>query len=394
MSSKLKIGELLDVAIERIVPRGFGIAFAEGLTIFVALAAAGDRARVRITEMKGSVAFAEIEEIVSPSPERIVPPCVYFGTCGGCDFQQMNYTAQLNAKVAIVRDCLHRIGKIEFEDIKIIPSPVEFGYRSRAQWHIDAGKKQIGYYRRNSRDLVDIERCIVLDPSLQRELEKLRSNLEWENIWSPKAQIDAAVGDDGKVSVYSGELFPDPAEISFSSGEDTFHYSAKSFFQGNQHLIPALLETALSGADGKTALDLYCGAGLFTLPLARWFESVIGVEENPAAVRSGQKNADASRLTNIKFLTENVRRFVARGEVGNVDFVLLDPPRFGTEKDTVQNIIEMNAKQVSYVACEPSVLARDLKRFVENGYRIDSITALDLFPQTHHVETVARLSKA
>ena len=149
------------------MPRGLGLAFAEELTIFVPLAVAGDVLSVRIAQLKGKTAFAEIESVIVPSPYRITPPCEYFGTCGGCDFQQMNYPAQLAAKVGIIRDNLHRIGKIEYEkEIPIIPSPAEFGYRLRAQWHADTAAKRIGYYRRNSRDLVDIERCMILTLSL------------------------------------------------------------------------------------------------------------------------------------------------------------------------------------------------------------------------------------
>ena len=136
MSAEYKPGDVLDVRIEKIVPRGFGLAFAEGLTLFVSLAAVGDVLSVRIRELKGKTAFAEIESVIEPSPERIDPPCEYFGVCGGCDFQQMNYRAQLAAKVGIIRDNLRRIGKIEYEnEIPIIASPEQFGYRLRAQWH-------------------------------------------------------------------------------------------------------------------------------------------------------------------------------------------------------------------------------------------------------------------
>src|SRR5687768_14896241 len=129
-------GDLVEVEIVKIVPRGFGLAFVPGLTIFVALAVAGDKVVVRLTELKGKTAFAEIESIIEPSPERITPPCPYVGRCGGCDFQQMTYAAQLEAKVGIIRDNLHRIAKLDYEgEIPVIASPHEFQYRLRAQWH-------------------------------------------------------------------------------------------------------------------------------------------------------------------------------------------------------------------------------------------------------------------
>ncbi|MEO5858226.1 MAG: class I SAM-dependent RNA methyltransferase [Pyrinomonadaceae bacterium] len=383
---------ILEVSIERIVPRGYGIAHADGLTIFVALAAPGDRVKIEIVETKGLVAFAEIVEVLEAGPNRIAPPCEYFGSCGGCDFQQMSYAEQLSAKVEIIRDCLRRIAKIDYTgELTVIASPKEFEYRSRAQWHLDPNTRGIGYYRRNSRDLVAIERCPKLVPELNETLERLREELPWENVWSEKAYIEAAAGDDG-VSINSPRLI-EPQEISFSAAGEGFKYSADVFFQGNQLLIPQLIETAISRAEGNLALDLYCGVGLFSLPLARKFANVIGIEENPAATKYAKRNATDNGHTNLKFKAESVRRYLSADPPKNVDFVLLDPPRAGTEKETITNLIALGASQISYVACEPSVLARDLKRFIEAGYELDSVTAFDLFPQTHHVETVARLSR-
>ena len=394
MSTKFSIGDRLELRIERIVPRGPGIAFSEGTTFFVALAAAGDLTSVRITEIKGKTAFAEIESVIEPGPERIEPPCPYFGTCGGCDFQQLNYEAQLAAKVAMIRDCLRRIGKIEWEnEIPIIPSPKEFGYRLRAQWHADTIGKKIGYFRRDSRDLVDIEYCMVLQPELQTQLTELRENSNWRVFASEKAQIDAAVGSNGDVSVYSTDLSDDAKEIEIDAFNEKYRFSARSFFQGNKYLLDSLVETAIGDAKGKNALDLYCGIGFFTLPLARRFDYVIGVEENGEAVDYGKRNASSAGLSNVEFRIESVRRYLSNVVEADLDFVLLDPPRAGTEKDTILNLIRLRPKQISYVACEPSVLARDLKRFVENGYAIASIAALDMFPQTHHVETVVKLDR-
>ena len=394
MSVEYKPGDVLSVRIEKIVPRGLGLAFAEGLTIFVPLAVAGDVLSVRIRELKGKTAFTEIESVIEPSPHRISPPCEYFAACGGCDFQQMNNPAQLAAKVGIIRDNLHRIAKIEYEsEIRIIPSPAEFGYRLRAQWHVNALSKQVGYYRRNSRDLVDIERCMVLTPELQNQLTELRSSLPWDVFPTDKAQIDAVTGDNGGTSVYSPDLPEDEQEIEFGAFGEKFRFSARSFFQGNKFLIDNLVEIALGSASGANALDLYCGVGLFTLQLAMRFSNVIGVEENDEAVWFARKSADNAGLTNLEFRGEYVRRYLANVVESDLDFVLLDPPRFGTEKEMMASLIRLRPKHVSYVSCDPSVLARDLKRFVENGYAIGSITALDMFPQTHHVETVVHLDR-
>jgi 23S rRNA (uracil1939-C5)-methyltransferase len=392
LSTKYSIGDRLDVRIEKIVPRGFGLAFADGLTVFVALAAAGDLAKVRLTEVKGKTAFAEIESVIEPSPDRTVPPCPYFGACGGCDFQQMKYPAQLAAKVGIIRDCVHRIAKIEWDDeISIIPSPLEFGYRLRAQWHVNTKERAIGYFRRDTRDLVDIQKCIVLAPELNDELEALRRELPWGTFFSDKLQMDAALGSDGRVSIHSEELAEPAEEIEVAAAGEKFRFLANSFFQGNRVLVDKLVETAIGDPAGKRALDLYCGVGLFTLPLAQRFETVTGVEESYDSVEFAKRNAANAKLGNVEFRTESVRHYLSNVVESDLDFVLLDPPRAGTEKDTIMNLIRLKPRHVSYVACEPSILARDLKRFVESGYEIQSITALDMFPQTHHVEAVVHM---
>lgn len=389
-----KTGDELDVTIQKIVPRGLGLAFAEKLTVFVPLAAAGDRVRVRLNEVKKRIAFAEIVEVLEPSPLRIEPPCPYFGKCGGCDFQQMNYAAQLEAKTGIIRDCLHRIGKIDFEgEIPIIASPNEFGYRSRAQWHLDSRHKRIGYFRRGSHDVIDIEHCPILVPELETTLKELRKTIEWSAIWGDRAQVEAASGDSGKVSVYGAELVERTDEINFTAAGERYFYSSQSFFQGNRFLVEKLIETAIGDATGTRALDLYCGVGLFSLPLAKRFAQVIGVEGNESAVDFAEKNAGNARLHNIKFVPAGVEEFLHETNLEGTDFVLLDPPRAGTEKGVIEALAKMKPENISYVSCEPSILARDLRTLLDAGYSLDSVTALDLFPQTHHVETVALLRR-
>ncbi|HSI87564.1 MAG TPA: class I SAM-dependent RNA methyltransferase [Pyrinomonadaceae bacterium] len=395
MSREYKAGDTLTVKIERIVPRGLGIAFAEGLTVFVALAAVGDTVEVRLMEVRGSTAFAEIEAVIEPGPERIEPPCPYFGVCGGCDFQQLSYAAQLRAKSEIIRDCLNRIAKYDHPgEIIVEPSPAEFGYRLRAQWHAEPENGKLGYYQRNSRDLVDIDRCLVISDELQRVMDSVRGELPDLPASGGRAlQIDAAIGSDGTGSVYSAGVYSPPGEIEFEAAGERFTFSAGSFFQGNRFLVSKLVEMAIAGYEGQTALDLYCGVGLFALPLARKFGRVVGVEENGSAIHYARHNAKSAGLSNTEFHTSRVRDFLA-GFNGEIDLALLDPPRAGTEKETMMRLIELRPRHVVYVACEPSILARDLKRFLENGYAIERIQALDLFPQTHHVETIVHLSSS
>jgi 23S rRNA (uracil1939-C5)-methyltransferase len=391
----LKAGDLLEVKIEKIIPGGHGLAFAEGFTVFVALAVPGDHLRVEVREIKGRIAHSEINSIISPAPGRIEPPCQYVGSCGGCDFQQMTYEKQLDSKLEIIRDSLHRIAKLDYADeIKTIPSPQTFGYRLRAQWHIDRDKQNIGYYRRNSRDLVAINHCPILVPELDTTLNNLRKEVDWPTLWSEKIMVDAASGDGGDVSVYAEELDVETKDITLTVAGEKYIFSAATFFQGNKYLLETLVDTAISGAEGGHALDLYSGVGLFTLPLARRFKSVIAVEDYSPSVGYARKNVENAGLDNIKLVTKPVAKFLAEYQGKSIDFALVDPPRFGTEKKTVLDLIALKPRHVSYVSCEPSILARDLRRFLDAGYEIDSITAIDLFPQTHHVETIARFRRA
>ena len=388
-----KIGDQLELRIERIVPNGFGIGFADGLTVFTPLTAPGDRIRAEIVQLKKRIAFAEIVEVLEPSPVRVEPPCQYFGTCGGCDFQQMTYAAQLEAKVAIVRDCLKRIAQIDWPgEISVVPSPQEYAYRSRAQWHVDPATNRLGYLKGNSHEVVDIETCLVLVPELDAELRRLRGEIPWETFWDETSRIDAAAGDNGEISIYSSDLTEPTKEISSAVADERFAYSAQAFFQGNRYMVDKLVDAALKDAKGGTALDLYSGVGLFALPLARSFENVTAVEENERAVEFARRNAEAAGLENVQFIADSVKRFLQTDNSDRADLVLLDPPRSGAEPETIKRIAERRPNVISYVSCEPSMLARDLRVFLDNGYSIKFVTVLDMFPQTHHVETVVRLS--
>jgi 23S rRNA (uracil1939-C5)-methyltransferase len=178
-------------------------------------------------------------------------------------------------------------------------------------------------------------------------------------------------------------------------GNEVYLYNAESFFQINPALLPQLIEFALGDIVGQMALDLYCGVGLFTLPLARRFEKVVGVEANPVASRFARRNLDQAGLTNARVETATVAGWVrmkVRTEL--VDLVLLDPPRAGAESIVIKGVLELEPKRISYVSCDPATLARDLKKLIAGGYTIDSIAGFDLFPQTHHVETVVLLRRS
>ena len=385
--------EELEVEVERILPGGMGLAHAGGKTVFVSLAAPGDRVRVRIDRKQGELLFASIVEILTPSPVRTEPPCPYFGRCGGCDFQQLTYEAQLEAKAGIIRDCLHRIARLEdVPEIVVTASPNNWRYRMRATWQIDRELRAIGYYERGSRRVCDVVECAVLQPELQETFERVRAT-EWQQFPRDLKHLDAVAGENG-VSLSPPFAGFETNELRLTVRGEVYQYNADAFFQINPSLLGALIEYAIGYASGATVLDLYCGVGLFTLPLARQFQSVIGVEANGTAARFARRNLQLAGLTNANVITATVTDWFRSSAVGPVDFVLLDPPRAGAESAVIKGILDLQPRAISYVSCDPATLARDLRKLIGGGYVIESIAGFDLFPQTHHVETVVRLARS
>src|SRR5215218_7586156 len=368
-----------------------GLAHVGGKTVFVSLAAPGDRVRVKVEREQGNVLFAAIEEIITPAPVRIEPPCPYFGRCGGCDFQQLTYEAQLAAKSEMIRDCLHRIARLEnVPDIVVTPSPNDWRYRTRATWQIDREQRTIGYYERGSRRVCDVVDCAVLHSELQARLEAVRG-AGWDQFPPDLKHLDVVAGDNG-VSFAPAFAAFETTELTLTVGGEVYRYNAKAFFQINPSLLGPLIEFALAGAPGESAIDLYSGVGLFTLPLSRQFKRVIAVESNPTAARFARWNLRDVGFDDTKVFTANVARWLSDVSMRDVDFVLLDPPRVGAESAVIEGILDLHPLRISYVSCDPATLARDLRKLVAGGYRIEAIGGFDLFPQTHHVETVVRLT--
>lgn len=382
----------MEVEVERILPGGMGLAHAGGKTVFVSLAAPGDRLRVRVEREQGNVLFASIAEILTPSPVRVEPPCPYFGRCGGCDFQQLTYEAQLDAKAEMIRDCLHRIARLEnVPEFAVTASPDTWRYRMRATWQIDREQRAIGYYERGSRRVCDVVDCAVLRPGLQERLERVRAT-EWRAFPQELQHLDVVAGENG-VSFAPAFAEFETLPLSLTVRGEVYHYNAETFFQINPSLLGALIDFASSDAAGESALDLYSGVGLFTLPLARLFERVVAVEANAAAARFARRNLQDADLSNASVITATVTDWFRSASLDEVDFVLLDPPRAGAESAVVNGILRLKASRVCYVSCDPATLARDLKKLVAGGYFVHSLNAFDLFPQTHHVETVVHLRR-
>ncbi len=406
------VGEAFDITIEKLVYGGDGLAHIGSQAVFVPLAAAGDKLRVRITTVERSYARAAIEEMLEPSPDRRTPPCAQFGVCGGCQLQHLNYSAQLEAKVAFVRESLQRLGGIEWNDEIAVVAADEFHYRSRAELKvardgqaphapsissIPSAKTRIGYYRAGTQEVCEVEECLILLPAANRELQRLRS--EPSLIPNDATRVHFTVGDEEViVTPATGENGKSEAVDGLGTahqmiGGINYGFGVRSFFQGNRLLVEELARTAIGDARGQLAVDLYAGVGLFSLQLAKTFDQVCAVEGNRAAANHGIDNVRANNLTNVRYEAISVEAWLKykTSELPRPDFVLLDPPRAGLGGQVIERLAAMAAPRIAYVSCDPATLARDLRALIEYGYRIDSITAVDMFPQTFHVETVVQL---
>jgi 23S rRNA (uracil1939-C5)-methyltransferase len=389
---KENTNHVVEVGIEKILPGGLGLAHLDNKTILVELAVAGDQLRVKINRVQGKVAFASIVEIIKPSPLRIEPPCPYFGRCGGCDMQQMNYETQLNVKAEIVRDCLQRIARLKLQDpIPIVASPKAWNYRSRAKWQYDSRNNKLGYFELGSHRVCDVAECPVLTNELQETFAHLRKRIhDGESL--PESEIQGVVGGHVVSLVPQLDQF-ETQEVISSIGEDLYRFDATCFFQINQSLLESLIKEAIGDVRGEMAIDLYCGVGLFSLPLARRFTRLLAVEVNDMAVGYARRNLAEANLINAKVEIVKVGDWLVKqaGQLNQIDFILLDPPRSGAESETIQGLMLIKPKHISYVSCDPATLARDLRILLEGGYKLESIKAFDMFPQTHHVETIVHL---
>jgi 23S rRNA (uracil1939-C5)-methyltransferase len=424
------------VDIQRIVPGGRGMGFHRGQVAFAPLAVPGDRLEVlRWTDRKGYLEVLE-SRLICPSPERISPPCPYFGSCGGCDFQQMSGSQQLIAKKDILIDALRRVGKIQVDPSHIRLQGAEMsGYRNRLQLKLVQSGAELswGFYQMGSHEVCAIKMCLVASNPLWEQLEILRKELaELPQVAARMDEVEVFWGD-GQECLATLTLRDVPRDLNEillqiqsakesleshgfsvslldSSGRNhlvlgrgfvwktvggfRYRVSHGSFFQVNDPMLSALQGTATEGLAGKIALELFCGVGFFTLPLSRNFEHVEVVEGNPAAVADLETNLRENRVENCRISRPDLSgAFNPENLSGQFDLLLIDPPRTGLPKTSVEAIALLNCRDFVYVSCDPATLARDLKILLSCDYEIVSLDLLDLFPQTHHLETIARLRK-
>ena len=373
---------------------GEGLSRVDGRVVLTPFVLPGEKVRIEI----GEGVNARLIDVIERSPDRVEPPCPLFERCGGCNYQHAPYEFQLARKVEILREQLRRVGKIEYSgEIEAISGP-PLGYRNRVQVHIlSSGRagRRLGYLARRSHKLVPLtEDCPVASPRLNRELTAMRERLHDARFPRFVRSLELFTNEtDVQVNVIETDRplrrdFFDWCEsvntLDYPTALGTFRVGPKSFFQVNRFLIEKLVDAALSGSEGESALDLYAGVGLFAIPMARRFASVTAVEAGSSAVRDLEFTAAGA----LRVEHSRVEDYVAGLET-TPDFVLADPPRAGLGKEVVAHLNRLAAPRLTIVSCDPATLARDLAAL--SGYEIDRLTLVDLFPQTYHLETVAHL---
>jgi 23S rRNA (uracil1939-C5)-methyltransferase len=379
-----------DVEIEKWVYGGEGLARIDGRVVLAPFVLPGETARIELRDR----VHAGLTEVVARSSDRVEPPCPLFELCGGCHYQHAPYEFQLARKVEILREQLQRVGKIKFEgEIAVISGP-PLGYRNRVQLHIAEGK--IGYVAARSHEVVPVEdECPVASPRLNQALAAMRERLGDARFPKFVHSLELFTNEtDVQVNVMEADRpvarrFYDWCEskvaIDYTTSFGTFRVSPQSFFQVNRFLVEQLVEAALGANAGETALDLYAGVGLFALPMARHFRKVTAVESASSAARDLEVNAETAGLA-IQIERARVEDYLAKLDK-TPDFVLADPPRAGLGKAVVDRLAKLAPQRLTIVACDPATLARDVAGLT--GYEIESLTLIDLFPQTYHLETVA-----
>lgn len=352
----------------------------------------GERARVKIHEG----VRADLIEVLQPAAERVAPPCPLFERCGGCHYQHAPYDFQVARKVEILREQLRRVGKIEFDGEIATVTGDPLGYRNRIQLHVENG--QLGYIAARSHDLVPVTgECPIASPRLNQAIAMVRERLHdprWPKfaksieLFSNESQVQINVLESDKaIAKRFYEWMESVPAIDYPTTFGNFRVSPRSFFQVNRFLIEKLVETTIGDAQGATALDLYAGAGLFAIPLARRFETVTAIEGGSAAVRDLEFNGERAGVKVI-VQQERVEDYVARLETAP-EMIIADPPRAGLDKSVTTNFQRLAPRRIVIVSCDPATLARDLAALTK--YRIEKMTLVDLFPQTYHLETVVSL---
>ncbi len=354
MQSHTNRSQPIRASIHDVAFGGAGVGRVDGKTVFVPFTIDGEQVEATIIERRKRFDRARLSTVIVSSPDRIDPVCEYFGHCGGCEYQHIAYHHQLELKRRQVQQLLERIGKLpQIKVLPTVPCPSPYGFRNRITVH-SAGDR-IGFFEKNSREVVDVKRCVIALPAVNSELEKLR----------------AAGLADGKHQTLRAPGVP------------------RTFSQTNDFVAAALFEYVAKQVRGEVLLDAYCGSGFFARPLAKKMQIVIGIDWNEAAIDAARKTA----LPNENYVCDDVGTAIEsliRGYRPHT--IIVDPSADGIDERVTRALTGDPPARLIYVSCNPAALARDLAG-LKQVYRIDAIQPFDMFPQTAEIETVAILDR-
>jgi len=410
------MAEQFTLDLEDMAHGGDAVGRHQGKVVFVPFGIPGESVRVTVTHDRKRFAHARLLEVLSPSPQRVSPPCPYFGTCGGCQWQHVSYEMQLEYKQSIVRAQLQRIAGVNDTMVKTpIGMPQPWQYRNHVQFSV-SDEGQLGFLAAGSHRVVPIERCLVMHPLLEEMYEAL--DVEMTDLSRLTLRAGIGTGDqmlifemnaeqlpelEVEVPVSCVALWPDGTAITLVGNghieerlaSNTFRVSPSSFFQVNTmqaERLVSVVSAYLDGSPDDVLVDTYCGVGVFGVALAAQVAQVIGIENNAASITDAEVNA--SGHTNVTFI-EGTAETVLPTLTGLVaPLVVLDPPRTGLGSEALSAVVNLAPKRIVYVSCDPATLARDVGKFVASGYDLHAVQPIDMFPQTYHIECIALLLPA
>ena len=390
----IKAGDIIEVKIDTVAFGGDGVGRIDNIVIFVPFTVDGDVVEVEITGVKKKYLRGKIKKILVPSPQRVKPRCHYFSECGGCQYQHILYEYQLEIKQRQVVESFERIGKLKMPPLReIIPSPEDFGYRGKAEYHISFGEgksPEIGFMDVEGSKLVDIERCEIVNETINLSFQDFRKELiagrtkirdERQVIWSGLSDKEKTAG----TPEYVTRMVKDKSLI----------VPCEGFFQANTFLVDRLVDSVIEMggfAGSEAVLDCYCGSGLFSLFLAGYVRQVFGIEVDRELVKCARLNYENYGISNATVFRGDakdvVRDELIAGKI-NIDTVFLDPPRIGCGRDVLSGIVELKPEKIIYVSCNPATQARDIRYLTDKGFSLRALQPMDMFPQTKHIEVIA-----
>jgi len=377
------------VTIEKMVYGGAGLARTEHGVVFVPRTAPGDVVEVELVERKADYATARVTALLEPSPDRQPPTCPNYDSVGCCHWQHIRYPRQIEIKEAILRETLQRTARVTWDaPISRISGP-DLHYRLRASFHVH--KRRLGFVEERSHRVVPISECSALSPELNAFIPKANEMLDASDM-TDLHEVHAISGPPVLATFGRKRVGEGPARINVKDW--TFDLHPEAFFQTNRYLLADFLDAVLNNAAGtRRVLDLFCGSGFFAIPLANVAGEVLGVESSRTALKQARLNAGLNKAGNASFFEGTVEETLKNSPDLRPDFIVMNPPRTGAGRDAAGLVAGLGAEQLIYVSCNPSTFAREVPVILARGYTLASMTLVDQFPNTYHIEMVAAFRK-